>query len=69
MMTMPARQLVAKTLRFMIHTLFWVRALGAPTPCITKAGQLRVHEIRKPIQQVRARVLREKDDGFADSAF
>ena len=32
MMAMPARQLVAKSLRIMIHTLFQARTLGAPTP-------------------------------------
>ena len=40
MMTMPARQLVAKTLRFMIHTLFSVRALGAPTPWVRMASAI-----------------------------
>jgi len=30
MMAMPARQLVAKSLRIMIHTLFQARTLGAP---------------------------------------
>jgi hypothetical protein len=32
MMTMPARQLVAKILSIMIHTPFQARTLGAPTP-------------------------------------
>jgi hypothetical protein len=38
MMTMPARQLVAKTLRIMIHTLFSARTLGAPTPWVRMAS-------------------------------
>ena len=32
MMPMPARQLAAKSLSIMIHTLFQARTLGAPTP-------------------------------------
>ena len=40
MMTMPARQLVAKSLRIMIHTLFQARTLGAPTPCVRMASAI-----------------------------
>jgi hypothetical protein len=40
MMTMPARQLVAKSLRIMIHTLFQAHALGAPTPWVRMASDI-----------------------------
>jgi len=40
MMTMPARQLVAKSLRIMIHTLFQARTLGAPTPWVRMASAI-----------------------------
>lgn len=53
MMTMPARQLVAKTLRFMIHTLFSVRALGAPTPCQRMPALFGFTEFASRIRQKR----------------
>ena len=39
-MAMPARQLVAKSLRIMIHTLFQARTLGAPTPWVRMASAI-----------------------------
>ena len=39
-MAMPARQLVAKSLSIMIHTLFRARTLGAPTPWVRMASAI-----------------------------
>lgn len=46
-MTMPARQLVAKSLRFMICTLFSVRAFGAPHTLGTNGERHWVQTLRK----------------------
>jgi hypothetical protein len=48
MTTMPARQLVAKSLRIMIHTLFQVRTLGAPHALCTNGERHRVQVLAVP---------------------
>ena len=48
MMTMPGRQLAAKSLNIMIHTLFQARALGAPTPLVRMASTIGFNRPQTP---------------------